>query len=416
MPTTNVIVLPTCSICRDNEDECLNFVVTKCGHLFHADCMKEWNRHERDRNATSRCPYCNNRLAANCDNYYGGDTDTLIRVHQLIKHRVAIIEDGKPSPEEELKAARDNLNSIKTILNKESDKLRAAEAEKAKIDAENKTLKSTIAKLTQDVKIIKEKTENRAAELKKEKQSRQKDLAIHAGEKDKLQKQIVDSKHFYEKVRNERGELQKELGKKIGENQKLRGIMTNQTNLISTLQAQSMQLNRERDQLAEKLNAIRQTYLGQPMQAQAAQSNRNQHHYPVQALQSNQHFYQAPQVDQATSDQLVNVLQGLSGGFLKLEREYEGIKKLLEENSNKDGGGRRLQNSKKENRQIQAYTEPSQDRLLHTSQATHFSSDPITDSIQKKASEMPGLVQKMESLAPPSTSAADQMIDPRLFG
>ena len=96
MPTTNVIVLPTCSICRDNEDETLNFVVTKCGHLFHAECMKEWNRHERERSAASRCPYCNNRLASNYDYYQGVDSDTLVRVHQLIKHRVAIIEDGKP--------------------------------------------------------------------------------------------------------------------------------------------------------------------------------------------------------------------------------------------------------------------------------------------------------------------------------
>jgi hypothetical protein len=209
MITTKVIVLPTCSICRDDEDEELGYVATKCGHLFHAECMREWNRNEQNRGGSPRCPYCNTHLQTSSDHYHGGDSNSLIRIHQLINQRVTIIEEGKPTPEEELKAARDNLNSIKVILNKETDKLRSAEAEKLKIEAENKTLKSTISKLNQELKINKEKCDSRAADLRKEKQARQKEMAIHLGEKTAFQKQILDTKHHYEKLRIERSELNK---------------------------------------------------------------------------------------------------------------------------------------------------------------------------------------------------------------
>ncbi|POW16114.1 hypothetical protein PSTT_01696 [Puccinia striiformis] len=174
MITTKVIVLPTCAICRDEEDEELNYVVTKCGHLFHSDCMKEWNRSERNRGAGSSRSY-----QTSSHDYRGRET----------------------TPEEEIKAARDNLNSIKVILNKEADKLRSTEAEKVKLETENKTLKSTVAKLTLDVKYGKERTDSRAADLRKEKESRKKDLANYSADKERFQKQITDAKHFYEKLR-----------------------------------------------------------------------------------------------------------------------------------------------------------------------------------------------------------------------
>jgi hypothetical protein len=124
--------------------------------------------------------------------------------------------------------------------------------------------------------------------------------------------------------------IQRDMTKRIIENTKLKGIMGNQTNVISNLQAQSMQLTRERDQLAEKLNVMRQPNHGQLFRGQALQSNQQQHHYPVQAMQANQHFYQAPPVDPSQTGQLIDVLQGLSGGFMKLEREYLGIKKSVD--------------------------------------------------------------------------------------
>ncbi|KAH9458253.1 hypothetical protein MJO28_005328 [Puccinia striiformis f. sp. tritici] len=446
MITTKVIVLPTCAICRDEEDEELNYVVTKCGHLFHSDCMKEWNRSERNRGAgSSRCPYCNTHIQANTDYYHGGDSNNMIRLHQLIKHRVTIIEDGKPTPEEEIKAARDNLNSIKVILNKEADKLRSTEAEKVKLETENKTLKSTVAKLTLDVKYGKERTDSRAADLRKEKESRKKDLANYSADKERFQKQITDAKHFYEKLRNERGELNKELGRKNAENAKLKGVMANQTGLISTLQAQSMQLSRERDQLVEKLHAIRQQQQQQPagnhhgqlfrnnqgIQSNQQQHQQQQHLYPVQALQSNQHFYQSSPVEPIQSNQLIGVLQGLSGGFLKLEREYMDIKKLLEEKNDKVGNGHG-HGKGKENQQIgahhQSVEEEEEDYRSHqfssSSRLSSYIDHPPIDSVYVKNQndDIHALAHKMEALDTHSTrhsvasSDADQLIDPRLFG
>ncbi|POW19005.1 hypothetical protein PSHT_05130 [Puccinia striiformis] len=400
MITTKVIVLPTCAICRDEEDEELNYVVTKCGHLFHSDCMKEWNRSERNRGAgSSRCPYCNTHIQANTDYYHGGDSNNMIRLHQLIKHRVTIIEDGKPRQRKKSKLLEDNLNSIKVILNKEADKLRSTEAEK-------------------------ERTDSRAADLRKEKESRKKDLANYSADKERFHKQITDAKHFYEKLRNERGELNKELGRKNAENAKLKGV-ANQTGLISTLQAQSMQLSRERDQLVEKLHAIRQQQQQQPagnhhgqlfrnnQGIQSNQQQQQQHLYPVQALQSNQHFYQSSPVEPIQSNQLIGVLQGLSGGFLKLEREYMDIKKEREPTNRAH-----LQSVEEEEEDYRSHQFSSSSRL------SSYIDHPPIDSVYVKNQndDIHALAHKMEALDTHSTrhsvasSDADQLIDPRLFG
>lgn len=103
--------------------------------------------------------------------------------------------------------------------------------------------------------------------------------------------------------------------------------MASQTNLVSTLQAQSMQLNREREELVSNVNALRQSNQALLSQTQAAHISPQRHFNPVQAIQSNQLYYRGPTVEPAQPNQLVDILQSLSGGFLKLEKEYMGIKK-----------------------------------------------------------------------------------------
>ncbi|PLW29005.1 hypothetical protein PCASD_18639 [Puccinia coronata f. sp. avenae] len=88
-------------------------------------------------------------------NDYGDRTSSMIRLHQLTKHRVTILEDGH--------------------FDTKTDKLRLTEAEKTKLEAENKSLKSTIDKLNKEIELQKQKVDTRAADLRKEKQSRQKD-------------------------------------------------------------------------------------------------------------------------------------------------------------------------------------------------------------------------------------------------
>jgi len=425
MSATKVIVLPTCAICRDDDDDEVSYVVTKCGHLFHTDCMKEWNRNEQNRGGRPRCPYCNTHLQAY--DSYGSSSTNLTRLHQLVQHRVMILEDGKPTPEEELKGVRDNLNSIKVILNKETDKLRSTQADKVKLEEENKSLKATIAKLTHEVKLNQEKVDSRTLDLRNEKLGRQKDLAAYSAEKQKLLKQIIDAKQHYEKLKMERIELQKEMSRKKGENAKLQGIMANQTNLVSTLQAQTMQLNRERDDLVSNVNALRQSNQALLSQAQAAHLSPHRHLNPIQAIQSNQLYYRGHMTEPAQPNQLVDILQGLSGGFLKLEKEYMGIKKLLEEKNERDGSRPDLQGSGEESLEIQVRVEAIEDRSLVAIPATpsapepHLdpitSNDPITsdDPITSEASKMQGLVHKMEVLEMPSTPATATMIDPRLF-
>jgi hypothetical protein len=95
------------------------------------------------------------------------------------------------------------------------------------------------------------------------------------------------------------------------------------------------------------------------------------------------------------------------------------LSRLLEEKNEREGNGRGMEDMEKENRQIQgqAVIEAVQDRLLRTSPPPLLSSKSEIDSAKGKGHEIQGLIQKMESLDSPGVSAAaDQMIDPRLFG
>jgi hypothetical protein len=138
------------------------------------------------------CPCCNSNLSF--------ARPPTIRIHQLAKQKVVIIPDGQPDPVEELKTATKKLEKL--------------EADKAKLAAENKTLKAKVTKLTleskkriedsrntpQGSKVLKENVDGHAcAELEKERQIRMRQLhALHMGEQKRLLRQLEDSKEAYE--------------------------------------------------------------------------------------------------------------------------------------------------------------------------------------------------------------------------
>lgn len=45
-----------CSICLDDKTDCK----TKCGHIFHYDCLKEWIQNNKPLN--KNCPYCRQQI------------------------------------------------------------------------------------------------------------------------------------------------------------------------------------------------------------------------------------------------------------------------------------------------------------------------------------------------------------------
>ncbi|POW10050.1 hypothetical protein PSHT_08973 [Puccinia striiformis] len=56
--TGRIISLPTCSICRDDEAG-IEMVATTCGHIFHAACIRDWDRSRMVNRLLTKCPSCN---------------------------------------------------------------------------------------------------------------------------------------------------------------------------------------------------------------------------------------------------------------------------------------------------------------------------------------------------------------------
>ncbi|POW16117.1 hypothetical protein PSTT_01695, partial [Puccinia striiformis] len=205
--------------------------------------------------------------------------------------------------------------------------------------------------------------------------------------------------------------------------------MANQTGLISTLQAQSMQLSRERDQLVEKLHAIRQQQQQQPAGNHHGQLFRNnQGSNPINNNNNNISIQFKPYnlTNTSINHLLLNQfnLISLSGGFLKLEREYMDIKKyesdeklmpnqfsrLLEEKNDKVGNGH---GKGKENQQIEAHLqsveEEEEDYRSHqfssSSRLSSYIDHPPIDSVYVKNQndDIHALAHKMEALDTHST-------------
>ncbi|WAR63927.1 hypothetical protein PtB15_16B86 [Puccinia triticina] len=58
MSPSRVIVLPTCSICRDDSAD-LDISATTCGHVFHTKCIREWDTLQVSQGIATKCPICN---------------------------------------------------------------------------------------------------------------------------------------------------------------------------------------------------------------------------------------------------------------------------------------------------------------------------------------------------------------------
>ncbi|OAV96114.1 hypothetical protein PTTG_02139 [Puccinia triticina 1-1 BBBD Race 1] len=185
MATSELIVLPTCTICRDEDATDLNFGITKCGHAFHSECMEDWDRNQVRLGRMTVCPCCNANLT-----YARPIT---IRLHQLVKQRVIIIPDGEPDPVEELKTATKKVEKL--------------EADKAKLAGENRLLKAKITNLIHESEKAtaqhaqRENVDYHPSELEKERQLRKKQLhAFYQGEQKRLRRQLEDSKEAYENI------------------------------------------------------------------------------------------------------------------------------------------------------------------------------------------------------------------------
>ncbi|WAR63925.1 hypothetical protein PtB15_16B84 [Puccinia triticina] len=84
MSGSRVIVLPTCSICRD-DNAGLDMSVTTCGHAFHTGCIRAWDDRQVSIGAETKCPSCNNIIRSRG---WGTNFQAFCKLHSLSEREI----------------------------------------------------------------------------------------------------------------------------------------------------------------------------------------------------------------------------------------------------------------------------------------------------------------------------------------
>ncbi|WAQ92184.1 hypothetical protein PtA15_16A90 [Puccinia triticina] len=87
MSSSRVVILPTCSICQDDNAD-LDISVTTCGHAFHTKCISDWVacRPATLSGAETKCPSCN-RPVRNCG--LGANWQPFYKLHSLSEREIS---------------------------------------------------------------------------------------------------------------------------------------------------------------------------------------------------------------------------------------------------------------------------------------------------------------------------------------
>ncbi|OAV96119.1 hypothetical protein PTTG_11909 [Puccinia triticina 1-1 BBBD Race 1] len=389
MIVSQVVVLPTCAICHDEDEGVLNaIVVTRCGHIFHSHCLEEWYRHERAIHPGNRCPYCNTTLPPQSPYPFG--TSNTLRLHQLTQQRVSILSEEDPCPEEQLRNLQLQINSTKLDLNKESAKVLDQERGNAELVAENTVLEATIKRLREELQSYNNKTDEHATLIQKEQETHKEECAAYLKEEERLRIIAGGLAEGQERVKGEKANLHALLERKERDRLRLSGLAASQSGTIRILEAQAVSLNREKHELYQMIDITRESQK-KSSGGKSIESDRSHH--------------------------LMNVMMALSGRFSKLESECSSLKQMLE---TREDANDQLETTADDS--VKDY--PGSDEAINTSLKNPLeaaslpilqtSSESNTDRAKGKQKMVEGFVPKMSALEV-SQDEVNENMDPRLF-
>ncbi|KAA1119398.1 hypothetical protein PGT21_024244 [Puccinia graminis f. sp. tritici] len=389
MTISQVIVLPTCAICQDDDHGVLNIVVTKCGHIFHSHCLEEWHRNERALRGGIKCPYCNTGLEVG--SFYSRlETSNTTRLHQLTTRRVVILSDGDPCPEEQIKKLQLEIASIKLDLENESLKVRAQEAENTELVEKNKALLITVNQLREQCKSYCENTDDHVSQLKRDQELHQKESATYLEEEEILRNWAKELKDGEERVQVEVKRLSEFVERKEIERSRRTGLAASQGGTIRILEAQVAELNRETHQLSQMIDVTRES----------------------------QRRSDGNLVESGRSHHLMNVMLTLSGRFSKLQSDYSTLKKqMLEVKDDGDDQSKTPDMDKSVTKESDhgALQAVIKNPLKETSvPKLQSSSEHNINQNKGKGKAVEELVERMNSLEVPTGELTENM-DPRLY-
>ncbi|PLW06697.1 hypothetical protein PCASD_25736 [Puccinia coronata f. sp. avenae] len=228
MPNTRVIVLPTCSICQD-EDAGRQIIATLCGHVFHLGCLTTWDQRQFSLRTATKCPSCNITLRR------AGSPITparFITLHSLNERDIddrgvshTINPAGDPNTEARLRTCLEELDSLKESIREREARIRQLTLEPVALRREKDNLTASLMLLSQTKQALEERAAKYMRELRMERKERQEEhhTRVLVDKKAKIELDKLNEKCRIAKSEGE--QLQERLAIKISENEELQSFV-----------------------------------------------------------------------------------------------------------------------------------------------------------------------------------------------
>ncbi|KAJ2954617.1 hypothetical protein O0L34_g2913 [Tuta absoluta] len=154
-----------CTICSDLINPSENIFVTKCGHLFHYDCLHTWIERSKS------CPQCRHRITNKCMfRVFPNTTDGASAGDETVPSLLVKLDHEKlqlRQKEIEIKELRETNTKINTEIETHLNQVKALKAKILSADSALAAAKEQMSYLKNDYKQIKK--ENEELRIQKEK-------------------------------------------------------------------------------------------------------------------------------------------------------------------------------------------------------------------------------------------------------
>jgi len=259
MSSSRILVLPTCSICQDDEAG-RDIVATACGHVFHIGCIRTWDQRQISIGAATKCPSCNVSLRR-----AGIPTRAkFITLHSLTERDIddqgvshIVDRAGNPDTESRLRSSLEEINSLKQSIQELEARIQHLSLEPVALRHERENLSVSLTLLTANKQELEERLLKYSRDLKLERKERQEEriTRLMADRKTKTDMERLNEK--YRTAKSEAEQLQEHLAKKISENEELQSFVTEFGQEKARYHATEMALRAQLESNIEKFKSAR---------------------------------------------------------------------------------------------------------------------------------------------------------------
>ncbi|WAQ84666.1 hypothetical protein PtA15_5A239 [Puccinia triticina] len=258
MPSARVIVLPTCSICQDDEGG-MDVVATNCGHVFHRGCIRTWDEGQLSRRHSTKCPSCNVSLRRS------GSSLTveakLITLHSLNEREIddqgssQLITD--PASDPRLARSREEIASLKRTLQEREATIQQLTREPAALRAERDTLNSTLQASNETRQALEDRLLKCSRDLRIERKERNDERLARCQDEKRVKSELDKVNEKYRILKSEGEQLQEQYLKKVSETEELQSFVSEFAQEKARFQATEAALKAQLQDSHEKFKSLK---------------------------------------------------------------------------------------------------------------------------------------------------------------